>query len=137
MGRSLGIDLGSKRVGIALSDISNIIASPLKTLTFKNQNDLLNQLGTLIAEYDVKNIVLGLPMSMSGIDSVQTKAVRDFKSTLSIFKIPIIYEDERLSSVSAKKSMIVQNLKTGYNKPEVDMRAAAIILQQYLDKINN
>ena len=77
MGRSLGIDLGSKRVGIALSDISNIIASPLKTLTFKNQNDLLNQLRTLIAEYDVKNIVLGLPMSMSGIDSVQTKAVRD------------------------------------------------------------
>ena len=63
--------------------------------------------------------------------------IREFKSSLLKFNIPIIYEDERLSSVSAKKSMVIQNIKTGYNKPEIDMRAAAIILQQHLDKINN
>ena len=137
MGRILGIDLGGKRVGIALSDNLNIIVSPFKTLTFYNQNDLLNQLGKLINEFDVKTIVLGLPLSMSGVDSPQTKKIRDFKSSLSIFNIPIIYEDERLSSVSAKKSMVIQNIKTGHNKSEIDMRAAAIILQQYLDKINN
>lgn len=137
MSRSLGIDLGDKRVGIALSDNSNIIASPLKTLTFNDQKDLLNQLKIIITEFNVKTIVLGLPINMSGIDSLQTKKIRDFKSTLSIFKLPVIYEDERLSSVSAKKSMVMQNVKTGHNKLEVDMRAAAIILQQYLDKKNN
>ena len=137
MGRSLGIDLGSKRVGIALSDKLNIIASPFKTLFFNNQKDLLNQLGELINEFDIKTIVLGLPLGMNGEDSLQTKKIREFKSSLSIFNIPIIYEDERLSSVSAKKSMAIQNIKTGHNKSEIDMRAAAIILQQYLDKINN
>ena len=137
MGRSLGIDLGSKRVGIALSDNSNIIASPFETLIFNNQKDLLNQLGEIINEFDIKTIVLGLPLNMSGKDSTQTKKIRDFKSSLLIFNIPIIFEDERLSSVSAKKSMVTQNIKTGHNKSEIDMRAAAIILQQYLDKINN
>ena len=137
MGRILGIDLGSKRVGIALSDNSNIIASPLKTLTFINQKDLLDQLQKYITEFDVKTIVLGLPLNMRGIDTPQTKNIRDFKSSLLIFNIPIIYEDERLSSISAKKSMVIQNIKTGYNKSEIDMRAASIILQQYLDKINN
>ena len=72
MGRSLGIDLGSKRVGIALSDKLNIIASPFKTLFFNNHEDLLSQLGELIIEFDVKTIVLGLPLNMSGIDSPQT-----------------------------------------------------------------
>ena len=137
MGRSLGIDLGSKRVGIALSDKSNIIASPFKTLFFNNHRDLLSQLGELVNEFNVKTIVLGLPLNMNGIDSHQTKKIREFKSSLLKFNIPIIYEDERLSSVSAKKSMVIQNIKTGYNKPEIDMRAAAIILQQHLDKINN
>ena len=137
MGRSLGIDLGSKRVGIALSDKLNIIASPFKTLFFNNHKDLLSQLEELINEYNVKTIVLGLPLSMNGIDSNQTQKIRNFRSALLIFNIPIIYEDERLSSVSAKKSMVIQNIKTGHNKPEIDMRAAAIILQQHLDKINN
>ena len=137
MGRTLGIDLGRKRVGIALSDNLNMIASPLKTLTYYNQKDLLITLSKLIFEFDIKTIVLGLPLNMSGTDSTQTKIIRDFKTSLSVLKVPIIYEDERLSSVSAKKSMISQNVKTGHNKAEIDMRAAAIILQQYLDKINN
>ena len=137
MGRSLGIDLGIKRVGIALSDNLNIIASPLKTLNYDNKKDLLIQLSKLIFEFNVEIIVLGLPLNMSGTDSPQTKKIRDFKSSLSVLKVPIIYEDERLSSVSAKRSMVTQNIKTGHNKAEIDMRAAAIILQQYLDKINS
>ena len=75
MSRSLGIDLGSKRVGIALSDNSNSIASPFKTLYFNNQKDLLSQIGELINEFDVKTIVLGLPLSMNGMDSPQTKKI--------------------------------------------------------------
>ena len=137
MSRSLGIDMGKRRVGIALSDTLNIIASPFKTLTFIDDKDLLEKLRLVIEEFDVKTIVLGLPLSMNGIDSSQTKKIRDFKSSLSTFNLPIIYQDERLSSVSAKKSMMLQNIKTGHNKSEIDMRAAAIILQQHLDKINN
>jgi len=134
MSRSIGIDLGSKRVGLALSDKMSMIASPYKTITYKNEQDLLNQLKSIIVDFKVKTIVLGLPLNMSGEDSDQTKKIRKFKTTLSIFNIPIKLEDERLSSVSAKRSLIMQDIKTGHNKSEIDKRAAAIILQQFLDK---
>ena len=137
MSRCIGIDLGSKRVGLAISDKINMIASPYKTLTFKNEQDLLDQLRLIIVDFKVKSIVLGLPLNMNGEDSTQTKKVREFKSVLSIFNLPIIFEDERLSSVSAKRSLVMQDIKTGHNKSEIDKRAAAIILQQFLDKNNN
>ena len=137
MSRCIGIDLGSKRVGLAISDKMNMIASPYKTLTFKNELDLLDQLRLIIVDFKVKSIVLGLPLNMKGEDSAQTKKVREFKSVLSIFNLPIIFEDERLSSVSAKRSLVMQDIKTGHNKSEIDKRAAAIILQQFLDKNNN
>ncbi len=134
MSRCIGIDLGSKRVGLALSDKMNMIASPYRTLIVKNEQDLLDQLRLIIIDFKVKTIVLGLPLNMKGGDSIQTKKVREFKSVLSIFNLPIKLEDERLSSVSAKRSLVMQNIKTGHNKSEIDKRAAAIILQQFLDK---
>jgi len=134
MSRCIGIDLGSKRVGLALSDKMNMIASPYRTLIVKNEQDLLDQLRLIIVDLKVKTIVLGLPLNMNGEDSAQTKKVREFKSVLSIFNLPVKLEDERLSSVSAKRSLVMQDIKTGHNKSEVDKRAAAIILQQFLDK---
>ena len=134
MGRCIGIDLGTKRVGIALSDSINMIASPFKTLTFVDNNDLVEKLSIIITDNNVRTIILGLPLNMSGEDTEQTKKVRSFKDTLSKLDLPIMYEDERLSSVSAKKSLVMQNVKTGYNKAEIDRTAAAIILQQFLDK---
>ena len=134
MSRSIGIDLGSKRVGLALSDKLSMIASPYKTLNYKNEQDLLDQLRIIIEDFKVGTIVLGLPLNMRGEDSAQTKKVRQFKSALSIFNLSIKLEDERLSSVSAKKSLVMQDIKTGHNKSEIDRRAAAIILQQFLDK---
>ena len=137
MSRSLGIDFGEKRVGLAISDKSNLIASPFKTINYINENDLVNQLKKVVIENDIENFVLGLPINMKGEDTAQTKVVRKFKESLSSLDLPIIYEDERLSSVSAKNSLILQNIKTGHNKPEIDKTAAAIILQQYLDKNSN
>ena len=134
MARCIGIDLGTKRVGIALSDSINMIASPFKTLTFVDNNDLVEKLNIIITDNNVRTIILGLPLNMSGEDTEQTKKVRSFKDTLSKLDLPIMYEDERLSSVSAKKSLVMQNVKTGYNKAEIDRTAAAIILQQFLDK---
>ena len=137
MGRALGIDFGTKRVGLALSDRSNIIASPYRTLNYVSEKDLITQLETVVSENDIEILVLGLPINMKGEDTVQPKKVRNFKEILSTLQIPIVFEDERLSSVSAINSLILQNVKTGHNKPEIDKTAAAIILQQYLDKNSN
>ena len=137
MGRALGIDFGTKRVGLALSDRSNMIASPYKTLNYVSEKDLINQLETIVTKNDIEILVLGLPINMKGEDTAQTIKVRNFKEILSALRIPIVYEDERLSSVSAINSLMLQNVKTGHNKPEIDKTAAAIILQQYLDKNSN
>ena len=137
MGRALGIDFGTKRVGLALSDRSNMIASPYITLNYVSEKDLITQLETIVSENDIEILILGLPINMKGEDTVQTTKVRNFKEILSTLQIPIVFEDERLSSVSAINSLILQNVKTGHNKPEIDKTAAAIILQQYLDKNSN
>ena len=137
MGRALGIDFGTKRVGLALSDRSNMIASPYKTLNYVSEKDLINQLETIVTKNDIEILVLGLPINMKGKDTAQTIKVRNFKEILSALRIPIVYEDERLSSVRAINSLMLQNVKTGHNKPEIDKTAAAIILQQYLDKNSN
>ena len=137
MGRALGIDFGTKRVGLALSDRSNMIASPYKTLNYVSEKDLITQLEIIVTKNDIEILVLGLPINMKGKDTAQTIKVRNFKEILSALRIPIVYEDERLSSVSAINSLMLQNVKTGHSKPEIDKTAAAIILQQYLDKNSN
>jgi len=134
MGRILGIDYGDRRVGIALSDPLKIIASPLDTLLIRSDEDLLVQLKELITEYDIEVIVIGLPIGMKGNETKQTLHVKSFSEKLGQFKLPVFLEDERLSSVSAKKSLHLQNIKTGHEKGQVDKVAASILLQQYLDK---
>ena len=134
MARALGIDFGEKRVGLALSDRSNLIASPYKTLQYISENDLISEIKKIVIDKEIKVFVIGLPLNMKGEDSDQTKKVRRFKNLLSILELPIVYEDERFSSIIAKNSLVLQNVKTGHNKSEIDRTAAAIILQQYLDK---
>ena len=136
MGRVLGIDYGDSRIGLAMSDPLKIIASPFKTIRNEGNEKCLQVFQSLIKEKDVEAIVVGLPMGLKGQETVQTKKVREFSDLLYILKLPIHLEDERLSSISAEKSMIQQNIKTGHNKGLIDQRAAAIILQQFLDKQN-
>ena len=137
MARALGIDFGEKRVGLALSDRLKLIASPYKTIDYVSENDLISKIKKIVFEKEIKIFVLGLPLNMKGEDSAQTKKVRKFKKLLSILSLPIVYEDERFSSIIAKNSLVLQNVKTGHNKSEIDNTAAAIILQQYLDKNSN
>ena len=134
MARALGIDFGEKRVGLALSDRLNLIASPYKTLQYISENDLISEIKKIVIDKEIEVFVIGLPLNMKGEDSDQTKKVRRFKNLLSILELPIVYEDERFSSIIAKNSLVLQNVKTGHNKSEIDRTAAAIILQQYLDK---
>jgi len=135
--RTLGIDFGSKRVGLALSDRLNLIASPYRTLDYVSEKELIAQLKSIVYENNIEIFVLGLPINMKGEDTIQTKKVRNFKKLLSGLGLPVIYEDERLSSISAKNSLVLQNIKTGHHKGAIDRTAAAIILQQYLDKSSN
>lgn len=136
MGRFLAIDHGNKRVGLALSDPMKIIAKPFKTLTYTNASELLNSLQDIIESESVERIVLGLPKGMKGQDTAQTEVVLAFAEQLkSVLDIPIEMIDERLSSLSAEKALIQQEVKTGHNKGRIDETAAAIFLQQYLEQI--
>ena len=137
MARALGIDFGEKRVGLALSDRLNLIASPYKTIQYISEDDLISKLKKIVFEKEIETFVLGLPLNMKGGDSTQTKKVRKFKKQLLKLNLPIVYEDERFSSIVAKNSLVLQKVKTGHNKAEIDRTAAAIILQQYLDKNSN
>jgi putative Holliday junction resolvase len=119
MGRFLGIDHGNRRVGLALSDPLKIIAKPFQTITYKNVENLCSQLKTIIIENDVERIVLGMPIGMLGQRTQQTEKVTKFADVLKCeMNIPISLEDERLSSVSAEKALIQQNVKTGHNRVE-------------------
>ncbi|SVB45746.1 uncharacterized protein METZ01_LOCUS198600, partial [marine metagenome] len=134
VGRALGIDFGERRVGLALSDPMKIIASPFKTLMNSSAEKLMGELKFIIADKEIDSIVIGLPIGMQGDDTIQTAKVRHFAKSIAGLGIPIQLEDERLSTVSAIRSLTVQKVKTGHNKTDVDRTAAAIFLQQYLDK---
>tara|TARA_B100000674_G_scaffold45516_1_gene31508 strand:- start:722 stop:1132 length:411 start_codon:yes stop_codon:yes gene_type:complete len=133
MGRVLGVDYGSSRVGLALSDPQKIIASPLHTLINNGNDRLKKKLLELIKEKNVECIVIGLPIGLKGQETSQTKIVREFAEEMRSLALPVYFQDERLSSLSAKKSLIEQNVKTGHNKSFIDSTAAAIFLQQFLD----
>ena len=135
MGRFLAIDFGEKRVGLALSDPTKIIAKPFKSITYTDHDDLLNQISLIIEEKNVEKIILGFPKGLKGENTAQTNKVMSFfKLIKNKSIIPIVLQDERFSSVSAKKSLILQNIKTGHNKGLIDETAAAIFLQLYLDR---
>ena len=133
MGRILGLDYGDSRIGLALSDPNKIIASPFRTIKNKGFDKTKKEIFDIIRENKVELIVLGLPVSMSGTETNQTKKVRKFQIFIQDFDIPVEMQDERLSSFTAKKSLIQQKIKTGHNKHLIDSTAAAIFLQQYLD----
>ena len=134
MKRALGIDYGDVRVGLALSDLTQTIAKPFRTINYKNLDDLLNQLETIIIENEVCKLVVGIPYNMKGENTKQTLQVKefiDFLESNSSYDVSLI--DERLSSIEAEKTMHKMNIKTGHNKAEIDKIAASVILQEYLD----
>lgn len=137
MGRLLAIDHGEKRIGLALSDPNKIISKPLKTISYSNYENLSIDLIDIIKRHKIEKLIIGLPIGMHGANTLQTDKVKDFTSYLeNKIDIPIIMFDERLSSVSAKKSLVSQGIKTGFNKSKIDETAAAIFLQHYLDQLN-
>jgi len=136
-GRILSIDYGTSRVGFAVSDPLHIIGTPLKTIKNKSIQDLLKQIGLIVKEYDIKSIVVGLPLGLNGKETKQTETVKLFSETLGKNNYKVIFEDERFTTVLAKKEIIKQKISTGRNKSLIDQVSAAFILQSYLDKKKN
>ena len=138
MKRIIGIDYGEVRVGISLSDLTQTIAKPFRTISYKNLDDLLTQLKEIIIANEVDKLVVGIPYNMKGEDTKQTVKVKEFISFLeSHLSYDIALIDERLSSIEAKKTMHKMNIKTGHNKSDIDKIAASVILQEYLDSCHD
>ena len=136
--RILSIDYGNKRIGLALSDLMQIIAKPYKTIYNESHNQILNELNIIIEEKSVKKIIVGLPLNLKGEFSEQTNITIKFVDFLKEnIKIDVLTYDERLSSIQAKNSLVKQGVKTGHNKGAVDQTAAALFLQGYLDGLSN
>ena len=132
MNRALGIDYGDVRIGIALSDPLKIISKPF--ITLKNDDTFFDEFKKITQEKDVDTIVVGYPIGMKGQITKQTEKVNSFIKILQQnVDIEILTVDERLSSVSAQNSLILQGVKTGHNKALIDDTSAAIILQEFLD----
>jgi len=132
----LGLDLGSKTLGMAISDYLEIIANPLGTFYFRD-NDLesaLENTEKVVKEHDVKKIVLGLPKHMNGDIGIQAEYCLRFKKMLEDkLALEVIMIDERLTSRIAERVMIKADISRKKRKLNVDKLAASIILQSYLD----
>ena len=137
MMKVIGIDFGLSKVGLAISDPSGIIALPLKVIRYKNKEDLLSELKDISKEKNVNKFVIGYPISMNYKENEMTKIIDIFKQDMENMNFEVILEDERLSSEYAKKIMIEQDVKVSRNKELVDLTAASIILQTYLDRNKN
>ncbi len=134
--RIVGLDLGSKTIGVAISDYLEIIANPIGTISIP-ENDLnaaLNCVKQIIEENKIEKIVLGLPKNMDGTIGFQAQYCLDFKKMLEEeTNLPVIMIDERLTSKIANNTMIKADMNAKKRKKHVDKLAASIILQTYLD----
>ncbi|MBT7376744.1 MAG: Holliday junction resolvase RuvX [Candidatus Marinimicrobia bacterium] len=134
MGRLLALDVGDRRIGVALSDPMHIIASPHSVIDRKITPDYMREIKKLILEQEVEALVVGLPLTLKNRISQQTEKVQLIIEELtSKLTVPIHKIDERLSSVSAQNTLKLKGVKTGHNKGEIDKTAAAIFLQEFLD----
>ncbi len=133
MGRILALDVGSRRIGVSMSDPMQIIASPFSVIDCKISKDVFSEIIDIIDDYSIDSLVIGMPITMKGKDSIQTKEVKQFIDKISkLINIEVYTVDERLSSVSAEKELIKSGVKTGHNKGEIDKTAATLILQEFL-----
>jgi len=132
MNRLLGLDIGEKRIGVAISDELGMIASPL--VTINATGDVVGEMQALVAKYAIPLIVVGLPVGLSGREGPQAKKVRAIADALAAdLGIEIVYSDERLSSTVAEAALISQGTRRDKRKQQIDSMAAAVILQGYLD----
>ena len=131
----IALDIGTVRIGIATSDIMEIIASAYEVYRRKNLDSDVKYIAELVSKLDAGEIVIGLPLKLDGTEGQSVEMARNFGEKLAeLTNVPIVYQDERLSTVSAQRILIESGMRREKRKDKVDSIAATIILQTYLDK---
>jgi putative Holliday junction resolvase len=133
--RCLGLDLGSKRIGVALCDPDERVATPLTVVerSKSRAHDHAN-IAKLVAEYEVEAVVVGLPLNMSGkVTAAAQSAKEETEQLRAALGIPVHLHDERLTTVTADRSLMEMEMKADARRRVVDKVAAAVMLQAYLD----
>ena len=134
----VGLDLGTKTLGVAVSDRLKIIASPLLTIQRKGTKKDILKLQEILKEYEIGGFILGLPLSLDNSENKQTQLVRNFNSEINnFFKLPSILWDERFSSDVIFKELRKTNMSKTKIKNKLDQQSASYILQGYLDRYRN
>jgi putative holliday junction resolvase len=133
--RALGLDLGSKRIGVAVSDRSGTIASPLTVLARgRSRRDDHERIAALVREEEAEVVVVGLPRSLAGGDGPAARAARDEVAVLAtVVGVPVELHDERFTTVTATRALADAGVRSSERRGKVDKVAAAVILQSWLD----
>ena len=136
--RFIGLDLGSKRIGVSICDEKQSIATPFKTINKTNTNELIEQLKTIIKENSIGGIIIGNPINMDGSLGRSAQSVNDVASNISkSIDLPVILWDERLSTVGAFNLSSLLDVNVSKRVKTIDQNAAAFILQGAIDFLNN
>jgi putative Holliday junction resolvase len=132
--RVMGLDMGTKRIGVAMSDERGVTATPLKVLKRSGERKVFEELKKLVEEYSVGSVVVGMPLNMDGSVGPKAKGVEAFIARLGgELQIPVKAWDERLSTVAVTRVLLEADVSRAGRKRVVDKLAAAYILQGYLD----
>jgi putative Holliday junction resolvase len=133
--RIMGFDVGSHTIGVAISDELGITAQGLKTIKRKSMEEDLKEISTVIAQFNIEKIVVGLPVNMDGTIGKQAEMILQWIKTLKEkFSLPVETWDERLSTVEASRVLLAADLSRKKRKKVIDKLAAVLILQGYLDQ---
>ena len=136
--RLIGLDLGSKRIGVSICDEKQLIATPLKTITRNTLNELIVELKVIIDENNIKGIIIGNPLNMDGSSGRSAQSVKDTSEKIEEnINIPICLWDERLSTVGAFNLSSQLDINVSKREKKIDENAAAFILQGAIDFLNN
>ncbi len=136
--RILGLDLGSKTIGIAISDELGLTAQGIKTMKRTSMKNDLREIHSMIDQFKIEKIVVGLPINMDGTLGRQAEIILQWIKELNeLIKLPVLTWDERLSTVEASRTLLEADLSRKKRKGVIDKLAAVLILQGYLDHIRN
>ena len=136
--RLIGLDLGSKRIGVSICDEKQSIATPFKTINKTNTNELIKQLQEIINEYSIKGIIIGNPINMNGSLGRSAQSVNDVSANIDkAIDVDVCLWDERLSTVGAFNLSSQLDINVSKREKNIDQNAAAFILQGAIDFLNN
>jgi len=136
--RLIGLDLGSKRIGVSICDEKQLIATPFKTINRSTSKELIDELKIIIQENDIKGIIIGNPLNMDGSSGNSAQSVKDTSNNIEKnISVPICLWDERLSTVGAFKLSSQLDINVTKREKKIDENAAAFILQGAIDFLNN